>query len=333
MFKDYNILDNRTIEDSILQVKDSMNRLQRTIQNSSAYSFKDIHFNTNYNILNDSNLNNSKINDYKSSKVSLNNYLDNSKKINFKRNKYETLKQKPVNNSYMTDIGKDFNHRNSNNNNYMLSSFNTESNFIQNQPKKISQIYKNYNTKYINNTYNNKIKLNNTKNTIISKNYNTKNIYLSNIYKPKKAKNKILSSIPSNTNSNTISYNTKSKNATYETKTEPNISNLKKKQNLKNAKNLDDLYKYGEYLSQELKISNDTNSELLENYISLSSQLQNKNKENSVINNKIKKLKEEDLKLNKAHEELKKNYKNAQNIIEKNNLSIKKYIIEAQKKN
>ena len=54
MSKDYNQFDNKAIEDSILQVKDSMNRLQETIQNSKAYSFKNIHFNNNLNNLNDS---------------------------------------------------------------------------------------------------------------------------------------------------------------------------------------------------------------------------------------------------------------------------------------
>ena len=93
---------------------------------------------------------------------------------------------------------------------------------------------------------------------------------------------------------------------------------------------MNDLYKYGEYLTNELKISNDTNTELLENYINLSSQLKSKNKENLVINNKIKQLKEEEQKLNKANQQLKQNYINAQNIIEKNNLSIKNNLSEVQ---
>ena len=94
---------------------------------------------------------------------------------------------------------------------------------------------------------------------------------------------------------------------------------------------MDDLVKYGEYLSQELKVSNDTNTELLENYINLSSKLKSKNKQNTEINDKIKQLKEKELQLNKANEEIKKNYLNAQSIIEKNNLSLKNNIFEAQK--
>ena len=60
----------------------------------------------------------------------------------------------------------------------------------------------------------------------------------------------------------------------------------------KNPKNYDDLYQYGEYLTQELKMSNDTNTQLLENYINLISQMKSKNEENKEINNKIKKLTE-----------------------------------------
>ena len=36
MSKDYNQFDNKAIEDSISQIKDSMSRLQETIQNSKA---------------------------------------------------------------------------------------------------------------------------------------------------------------------------------------------------------------------------------------------------------------------------------------------------------
>ena len=333
MIKNYTFLDNKSIEDSIHQVQDSMHRLQETIQNSSTYSIKNMHLNQKYNLLNDSTLTNPRLNEFNAKKkISFNNYLNNSKRLNFKRNKYELLNQRTLNNSYMTDIGKGHNKRNSNNNNDMVRSFNTETTFIKNQPKKASNIFSKYNTKY--NTYNannNKLKLNNQKkSTMPSKYYSINNIYLSNIYKPKKLNNKILSSNPSRTNVTKIfSNNNPTRKITYETRTEPNVRNQRKIQNLKN---LDDLYKYGEYLSNELKISNDTNSELLENYINISSKLQNKNKEDSVINNKIKKLKEEEQELNKNNEEVKKNYQKIRNIIEKNNLLMKNNILEAQKK-
>jgi hypothetical protein len=44
-------LENKSIEDSILQVKDSMNRLQATIQNGNTYSNQNIYLNKNYNKL------------------------------------------------------------------------------------------------------------------------------------------------------------------------------------------------------------------------------------------------------------------------------------------
>ena len=57
----------------------------------------------------------------------------------------------------------------------------------------------------------------------------------------------------------------------------------------KNVNTTDDLYKYGEYLTQELKMSNDTNTQLLENYINLTSHIKSKNEENelSSYNNEI----------------------------------------------
>ena len=78
-------------------------------------------------------------------------------------------------------------------------------------------------------------------------------------------------------------------------------------------------------------MSNDTNTQLLENYINLTSHIKSKNEENKKINNKIKKLTEEDKKLNKANEELKQNFTSVQKIIENNNLSHKTNLIEAQK--
>ena len=58
-------LENKSIEDSILQVKDSMNRLQATIQNGNTYSNKNIYLNKNYNNMNDSISVNSRLGDYK----------------------------------------------------------------------------------------------------------------------------------------------------------------------------------------------------------------------------------------------------------------------------
>ena len=298
-------LENKSIEDSILQVKDSMNRLQATIQNGNTYSNKNIYLNKNYNNMNDSISVNSRLGDYKKKqKISLNNYLDNSKKISYNRKKFDNPIQNIKNNSYITDTG--YNNRNNKNEN--LKSFKTSNNF---HTKKNSNIIPSIQQ----NNYNNETKQYTSK-------YNTNTNYLSNIYLQKKLNNKIISNNPYQ-NSN---INNPSKGPSYKIKTEP-VKPIKKN---KNSKNLNDLYKYGEYLTNELKISNDTNTELLENYINLSSQLKSKNKENLVINNKIKQLKEEEQKLNKANQQLKQNYINAQNIIEKNNLSIKNNLSEVQ---
>ena len=124
MSKDYNQFDNKAIEDSISQIKDSMSRLQETIQNSKAYSFKNIHFNNNLNNLNDSMSTQSRlgIGEYNPNKnISINNYIDNSNKLNNKRKNFDKLGKKYINNSNYTEVS--FN--NKINNNYIYNSFKT----------------------------------------------------------------------------------------------------------------------------------------------------------------------------------------------------------------
>ena len=308
-------LDNQSIENSILQVKDSMNRLKETIQNSNRYSKNNIFSNNSNTFLNDSVSINSKVSEYKKSKnLNLYNYIDSSKKLNTKGKKNNNINKNKVNNSHLTQVN--YTNRNKNN---LLKAFNTESNFNKNQPKKYSNILSK------NNTNNNKLNRNNNKitdqklkNKVTKNNKINNSNYLSNIYKPKKISKLNTTTRQYNTNSLPLSFN----HTTIQTA--PN--NM-----IKKNKNYDELYKYGEYLNQELKISNDSNTELLENYINMVSKLKLKNEENKKINNKIKKLTEEEKKLNKANEELKQNFSNVENIIEKNTLSVKADILEAQK--
>ena len=340
MSKDYKCFDNQKIEDSIFKVKASMNRLQNAIDYKTNYSEKNI-FNSNQNFK-DSISTYSKLSDNSNNNKPLfYNYLNNSKKLNNKVNQLDNSQQILMNNSHLTDIKTNRNSNFAKQNIYQNTNTNTNKNIInQNQPKKFDKIYNNQ-------TYNNIHKKNyNLKSNQLSYNNNSKtyksNIYHTNINKPKNVINMQNTINPYNTNPNK---NYKNNNINFPSKimisepkndpkyfTKKNINkNIIKNVTYNNTNNLSNLYKYGEYLTQELKMSNDANSELLENYINLSSKLKSKKEENQKINNKIKKLTEEEQKLNKANQDLKQNFSNVQKIIENNILSKKNEISEAQK--
>ena len=298
--RNYNNLGDKSIEESITQVKNSMNRLQAAIHNNNAYSSKNIH----YNNFRDNNNNSMIINNYQRNPNNQNKlyyYLNNSNMINPKENKYDRqgqLNKRVLNNSILTEIdsGKNRNY----NNNEMLKAYNTENNNINQSINYSNNILKPKNIKLNNNIASNNYREKVLINPCETNTYTNPNI---SYYKPLG-----------------VSPDAKSESITL-TKKNPATQKF------------DDLFKYGEYLTKELKVSNDTNSELLENYINVSTQIKNKNKENNEINNKIKKLKEDEQKLNKANEELIQNITKAQKIIGKNNSSIKHDILEAQKNN
>ena len=331
------------IENSILQVKDSMNRLQAAIDNKNTFSTKNIYLNNTQNVINDSMSINSKFSGYNPGKnITLNNYLDNSKKLNYKAKITNKPNKIVLNNSNIIEPKhnindfKNFSFTDDNiNNNYKMFNNSIEYNMNNNYYKLLNNSLDNdtinhqNQKKYIKNLYkhntNNTNRLTYTQNKIKSSQYYKSNNYLINMIKSKKLNNPPRNTY--NTNTNIVSYQNPLNIALSQAKPVTNTIVYKNK----NAKNLEDLYKYGEYLTQELKMSNDTNTQLLENYINLTSHIKSKNEENKKINNKIKKLTEEDKKLNKANEELKQNFASVQKIIENNNLSHKTNLIEAQK--
>lgn len=100
---------------------------------------------------------------------------------------------------------------------------------------------------------------------------------------------------------------------------------------LDNNKKLNELYNYGESLTQELKISNDNNSDLLMKYINLKAELQLQENNNKELEDKIKLLKDEEKNIINSKNELNQSIQSVQKIIDNNKLSSLKSISESEK--
>lgn len=120
------------IENSILQVKDSMNRLQAAIDNKNTFSTKNIYLNNTQNVINDSMSINSKFSGYNPGKnITLNNYLDNSKKLNYKAKITNKPNKIVLNNSNIIEPKHNIN----NFKNYNLPNNGTNLNYNINNPQ------------------------------------------------------------------------------------------------------------------------------------------------------------------------------------------------------
>ena len=100
---------------------------------------------------------------------------------------------------------------------------------------------------------------------------------------------------------------------------------------LNDNEQLNQLYNYGESLTQKLKTSNDNNTDLLKKYINLKAELQIQENKNKELENKIKLLKEEEINIKKSNEELNQSILSVQKIINNNKLSYLKSISESEK--
>lgn len=102
------------------------------------------------------------------------------------------------------------------------------------------------------------------------------------------------------------------------------------KKNMKENETINDFYNYGEYLTQELKMSNDTNIEILDKYIKLKSELKIKENEIKELENKLKLLNNQEINIDKSNQELIKNISSVQNIFNNNKLSAQNSISELE---
>ena len=94
---------------------------------------------------------------------------------------------------------------------------------------------------------------------------------------------------------------------------------------------LNELYNYGESLTKELKTSNDNNTDLLMKYNNLKAKIQVQENKNKELENKIKLLKDEEINIKKANEELQQNIISVKKIIDNNKSSSLKSISESKK--
>ena len=100
---------------------------------------------------------------------------------------------------------------------------------------------------------------------------------------------------------------------------------------LENNEKLNELYNYGESLTQELKTSNDNNSDLLMKYINLKAELQLQENNNKELEDKIKLLRDEEKNIKNSKNELNQSIQSVQKIIDNNKLSSLKSISESEK--
>ena len=128
-------------------------------------------------------------------------------------------------------------------------------------------------------------------------------------------------------NKNKINYNKKN----YLSSTNFNSFIFDVSERNKNTKEeINNLYNYGEFLTNKLKVSNDKNTEILMKYINLKAELQIKTNQNKELENKIKILEKEQFNLNKSNQEFAKNISSVKKIIENNKLSSIKTISESE---
>ena len=172
---------------------------------------------------------------------------------------------------------------------------------------------------------------NNNISEIIEKNNLTLNDYTKNI----KSKWKCYKCSTLNNSNNNYCSKCKTRKAVLDKKLNLKYSDNKKTDNNTDnntskieveQRQLNDLYNYGDYLSKELKESNDENYKLLENYKNISKEYHDKNEENTLISEKLEKIKNEQNILNQANKELKNNYENIQQIIQTNSINNKNNI-------
>ena len=100
---------------------------------------------------------------------------------------------------------------------------------------------------------------------------------------------------------------------------------------LENNEKLNELYNYGESLTQELKTSNDNNADLLMKYINLKAELQLQENNNKELEDKIKLLRDEEKNIKNSKNELNQSIQSVQKIIDNNKLSSLKSISESEK--
>ena len=100
---------------------------------------------------------------------------------------------------------------------------------------------------------------------------------------------------------------------------------------LNDNQQLNELYNYGESLTQELKTSNDNNTDLLMKYINLKAELQIQENKNKELENKIKLLKDDENNTKISNDELRQSILSVQKIINNNKLSSLKSISDSEK--
>ena len=209
-------------------------------------------------------------------------------------------------------------------------SLSNNSRFSNKNSKNINSLNDKSNSKIspLNQSYQNFFKINKTKNM---NNNNKRNEYL------KLSQTKSFLSKKNNKNNLYYMNNTKSNNVinpsslTYYGSFNFKPSKLiNTKKNKKEKESFNDFYNYGEYLTQELKMSNDTNIEILEKYVKLKTELRNKENEIKEIEEKLKVLKEKEIEIDKSNTELNKNISNVQNILNNNKLSSDKSFSEIE---
>ena len=100
---------------------------------------------------------------------------------------------------------------------------------------------------------------------------------------------------------------------------------------LNDNQQLNELYNYGESLTQELKTSNDNNTDLLMKYINLKAELQIQENKNKELENKIKLLKDDENNIKISNDELSQSILSVQKIINNNKLSSLKSISDSEK--
>jgi len=195
------------------------------------------------------------------------------------------------NNLINSSFNNSFNNNSFNNNSFNNNSFN---NNINNSSQNL--LSKSINNSVIKKQFLRKNNTNNNLKTLTSNNnYSTNNLlspYYSNIdYNSIRNKNKNNNNFfysggnKTNDNQNDII----SSNNAFETERDNNITHL---------------YSYSNYLVNELKSSNDTNEQLLENYQNNESEYNNNYQQNDSIKKKIKSLREKENQLEKVNEQL-----------------------------
>lgn len=95
-------------------------------------------------------------------------------------------------------------------------------------------------------------------------------------------------------------------------------------EDLINYKKLNDLYLYGDYLENELKVSNDENLKLLEKYKTIKTQVHNLNQKKNKIKQNIELLNKKEKALDKINSELKNGFNFVQNKLGTNSNSEEK---------